>query len=180
MFEFLKKFKRKKESSVFEDIVQDLSSEENIESERYYLAYGSNLNKEQMLYRCPSSELVGTGFLENYRLVFRRKRYPCLTLDKEEGYRVPVAIWKVTIEDEENLDRYEGYPYSYLKYETDITVNETNESLKSFFYIMNGDEKLYAPSKEYWNRCYQGYKDCNIDLSYLQEALEYSKAHEGE
>lgn len=37
---------------------------------KYYVAYGSNLNKSQMAYRCPESIPVGAGVLKNYRLSF--------------------------------------------------------------------------------------------------------------
>ena len=39
--------------------------------ERYYFAYGSNMNLEQMKYRCPAAEVVENVRLENYRLAFR-------------------------------------------------------------------------------------------------------------
>ena len=37
---------------------------------KYYLAYGSNLNLEQMSRRCPTARVVGKAQLENYRLAF--------------------------------------------------------------------------------------------------------------
>ena len=33
---------------------------------KLYVAYGSNLNKEQMRYRCPTAKFVGTGIIEGY------------------------------------------------------------------------------------------------------------------
>ena len=30
---------------------------------KYYVAYGSNLNREQMAHRCPEAKLVGKGHL---------------------------------------------------------------------------------------------------------------------
>ncbi|MFR3411141.1 MAG: gamma-glutamylcyclotransferase family protein [Coprococcus sp.] len=39
--------------------------------DRYYFAYGSNMNLEQMKYRCPAAEVVENVRLENYRLAFR-------------------------------------------------------------------------------------------------------------
>jgi len=38
---------------------------------KYYLAYGSNLNLEQMAYRCPTAKPVGVTTLKNYQLLFR-------------------------------------------------------------------------------------------------------------
>ena len=39
--------------------------------DRYYFAYGSNMNLEQMKYRCPAAEVVENVRLEDYRLAFR-------------------------------------------------------------------------------------------------------------
>ena len=38
---------------------------------KLYVAYGSNLNKEQMCYRCPTAKFVGTGIIEGYELQFK-------------------------------------------------------------------------------------------------------------
>ena len=38
---------------------------------KYYIAYGSNLNLEQMARRCPTAKVVGSTTLKNYRLMFR-------------------------------------------------------------------------------------------------------------
>lgn len=61
---------------------------------RYYLAYGSNLNLEQMRRRCPTAVKVGTAFIENYRLMFKGSgsgNY--LTIEKENGHYVPVGVF---------------------------------------------------------------------------------------
>lgn len=39
--------------------------------ERFYIAYGSNLNLDQMKHRCPTAEIVGAAELKNLRLWFR-------------------------------------------------------------------------------------------------------------
>ena len=38
---------------------------------RLYMAYGSNMNLEQMADRCRTAEVVGKGILKNYELLFR-------------------------------------------------------------------------------------------------------------
>ncbi len=40
-------------------------------AEKLYFAYGSNINLEQMEYRCPAAKAVGPVILENYELLFR-------------------------------------------------------------------------------------------------------------
>ena len=41
-------------------------------SRKEYFAYGSNLNFDQMAYRCPEATVVGTAKLDDYELAFRR------------------------------------------------------------------------------------------------------------
>lgn len=57
-----------------------------------YLAYGSNMNIEQMAYRCPKAKLLGTAVLENDRLMFKRKRRPVATIEKETSCNIPVVL----------------------------------------------------------------------------------------
>ena len=47
--------------------------------ESYYFAYGSNMNLDQMAYRCPAASVVENVRLEGYRLTFlwQRERKRC-------------------------------------------------------------------------------------------------------
>lgn len=38
---------------------------------KIYGAYGSNINLEQMAYRCPHAEVYKVGYINGYRLTFR-------------------------------------------------------------------------------------------------------------
>lgn len=42
-----------------------------MEYRRLYIAYGSNINLEQMSNRCPNSKVVGKEMLKGYELEFR-------------------------------------------------------------------------------------------------------------
>ena len=48
---------------------------------KYYFAYGSNLDKQAMRFRCTSATPVGRGVLEGYKLVFRGGAYGYLTVN---------------------------------------------------------------------------------------------------
>ena len=39
---------------------------------RKYIAYGSNLNREQMAKRCPDAKVIGSGMLKDYCFFCRR------------------------------------------------------------------------------------------------------------
>ena len=79
-------------------------------SRKEYFAYGSNLNFEQMAYRCPEATVVGTAKLDGYELASRRGY---LTVLPKEGASVEGLIWSITGHDEFQLDCYEGYPTFY-------------------------------------------------------------------
>ena len=81
---------------------------------KLYVAYGSNLNKEQMARRCPTAKIYGTGFLNNWELIYRgSKTGAYATIRRKKGSKLPVAVWKIEDIDERNLDIYEGYPKLY-------------------------------------------------------------------
>ena len=84
---------------------------------RLYIAYGSNLNIEQMGFRCPYAVPIGTTVLTDYRLMFRggMDGNAVATIEPAKGESVPVLLWEITPRDEEALDRYEGWPRLYRK-----------------------------------------------------------------
>lgn len=78
-----------------------------------YIAYGSNMVAEQMVFRCPNARLIGTGYLPNHQLEFFL--HATVIRKRVDGPGEPVAIWEIDAADEKRLDRYEGYPHYYIK-----------------------------------------------------------------
>ena len=141
---------------------------------KYYVAYGSNLNKRQMMMRCPGAKSVGTGFIRGYELLFKgSKTGAYLTIEKKKGGRVPIAIWKVTKEDELSLDRYEGYPTFY--YKADLKIKLDEKEIDAFVYIMHEYRELGVPSDYYVETCLEGYLDFEFNPLYLTKAIDISK-----
>jgi hypothetical protein len=77
-----------------------------------YAAYGANLDPARMGERCPHSPLRGTGWLEGWRLTFGGEDHGwdgALTMIVQDTYeQVFVAVYDVTPEDAEALDRWES------------------------------------------------------------------------
>ena len=90
-----------------------------------YIAYGSNMVEEQMAYRCPNAKLIGTGQLPNHRLEF----YLHATVERSRarGASVPVAVWEINEEDEQNLDYYEGFPKYYTKHKRKVLMDDGSQ-----------------------------------------------------
>ena len=149
---------------------------------KYYLAYGSNLNVDQMKYRCPDAKPVAVTSIPNYHLLFRRG---FLTIEPQQGSSVPVVVWKISDRDEKSLDRYEGYPKFYRKEIFPILLNgykdmdayragkrSVQEKVgEAMVYIMNDGFPAQQPSSSYLDTVKRGYAAFNIDVNYLMNAL---------
>lgn len=145
---------------------------------KLYIAYGSNLNMEQMHYRCPTAQFVGTGIIQDYELQFKGSSYNAYaTIAPAEGQAVPIGIWKIQKSDEIHLDFYEGYHqngYCYYDKEQINVKMADGSSLSGMVYIMDQKMDFGMPSREYVNTIRQGYLDCGLDCAVLEQAIEKS------
>jgi len=147
-------------------------------NKRYYIAYGSNLNVNQMKKRCPSARIVGTSEIQNYELLFKgSKTGYYLTIEPKKGESVPVAVWETTTEDEKALDCYEGFPIFYDKTEMILPVKETGkiQNRKGYVYIMHKNNPQGIPSQHYIDTCMEGYLYFGFDIEILKKAIKKSK-----
>lgn len=145
---------------------------------RLYFAYGSNMNLKQMKRRCPRAKFVATGILKDYNIAFKGSDgFSYLTIEKEKGIDVPLAIWETTPKCEESLDRYEGYPRFYRKEEIKAfqynPKTNSYDEIKGYIYIMNDWRGNYAkPSKGYYKICLEGLNHCGLKANLLNKALQ--------
>jgi len=139
---------------------------------KLYVAYGSNLNIEQMGNRCPYAVPLGTATLAGYRLMFRGGNNSVATVEPLEEASVPVLLWEITPRCEEALDRYEGWPRLYRK-ET-ITVDFGGKQTEAMVYIMNEDYPYGSPGERYLNVIKEGYASAGFDTIVLDVAVEAS------
>lgn len=166
---------------------------------RYYFAYGSNLNIEQMLARCPGAEIVGWAELKGHELLFKgSRRGSFLTVKPGEG-SVWIGVWSITAEGEHALDRYEGVPKFYEKREIALDVHlvptprphpntyralcsvrdfsaltlygeEKIETLKGLIYVMTAGHRPYIPSRRFETYA-EGFEAFGFPLADLIDAL---------
>lgn len=137
-----------------------------------YAAYGSNMNIDQMIRRCPEAKLICPGILKDFSLEFRGNGVA--TVIPEVGQMVPIVLWSITKECEDSLDIYEGYPRLYIKKE--ITVETRDINVTAMVYVMNGPylKQTSRPSENYYNIIKEGYRDNNIESGPLIQALDRS------
>lgn len=142
--------------------------------------YGSNMDEEQMKFRCPDAQLLGTGIIENWRLMFKgSKTGAYATIEREKGCTVPILLWRISAADEERLDRYEGFPTFYYKRTIQAIrtgANDENLSrMRGMAYIMHEERKLGTPSAHYYSVLAEAYAKFGFDIKILEDADEYKK-----
>ncbi len=139
-----------------------------------YIAYGSNLNTEQMALRCPGARISGVGMLKDYELLFKgSKSGAYLTIEPKKDGTVPVAVWDVELSDERALDSYEGFPVFY--YKRILPVKLEYGTVNGFVYIMHEDRPFGIPSPRYVQTCREGYKAFGFNEEHLLDALNRSR-----
>lgn len=131
-----------------------------------YIAYGSNMSIKQMEYRCPDAKLFGIGYIESARLEF----YLHATVERSEikTDHVPVAVWEISIEDEQRLDRYEGYPDYYTKRERVMRMTD-GFRVRGMIYLMRIRRPL-PPEGYYYEGIRAAYEDLGL-ASEIETAL---------
>ena len=129
-----------------------------------YFAYGSNLHHSQMKRRCKDSIFLKKINLKDFKLTFRSK-YRAADIEPKKNSVVPGAIFQISKSDEKKLDVYEDYPILYKKYYF------TYYGKIVMTYIMTKKTSFTFPTERYLNIVKRGYKDCDLDKSYLKQAL---------
>jgi len=129
----------------------------------YYFAYASNLNRKQMAERCPDSKPIVAATLHHYKLVFtgwsREWRGSVASIRPIRGEKVRGAIYQVTEECLQRLDKYQGSDYRRLNV---IVNNEDNEPMDAVTYINQKVTPESKPSPQYLTVIQQGYKDWRL------------------
>lgn len=136
-----------------------------------YLAYGSNMNMDQMAFRCPNAAILGTSTLNGWQLTFRGpRREGVATIEAKEGAKTGVLLWSISEECEKSLDRYEGYPHLYRKEE--VTVSLDGDEIQAMVYVMNEIYPYAIPGPYYYKTLLEGYADCGFEKKLLDDAIE--------
>ena len=145
--------------------------------EKLYFAYGSNINLEQMSYRCPTAQVVGPVTLEGYELLFRgnARGSGVATIAPKEGHQVHGLLWKITRACETSLDFYEGYPRLYEKEPVTVRDKEGRQ-LTVMAYVMTDNDQWRLPampSEFYYQGIQDGYRQNGLPVQELKKAWEH-------
>jgi len=133
---------------------------------KYYLAYGMNTNKAEMEHRCPEAESMGKVVLKDHKLAFK------LHCDAEykPGASMECALWRITDDCEQSLDRLEGYPFYYDKKE--VIIQHQGKTIRPMIYYMKDNSALDMPAEHYLNMVVEGYSEHQMGLGQIIRSLE--------
>ncbi len=126
-----------------------------------YFAYGANLNRDSMAYRCQGAKPYRPLTLRGWRLAFANHA----TIVPAPGRSVEGMLWHLTESCEYSLDAFEGFPTYYRKRIL------AQDGLEFMVYIMN-PPLTGSPSAGYIDSIEAGYNDWGLDLSCLDRALD--------
>ena len=129
-----------------------------------YFAYGSNLHHFQMKRRCKGSIFIKKINLKDFRLTFRSK-YRAADIEPKKNSIVPGGLFEISKSDEKKLDVYEDFPILYKKHYFYYYQK------KVMTYTMVNKSPFRYPTERYLNIVKQGYKDCELEQSFLIKAL---------
>src|SRR6516162_532514 len=105
-----------------------------------YAAYGSNMDPEQMLLRCPHSPQRGTGWLEGWRLTFGGEDIgwdgALATVVEDPGSRVFVVVYDMFETDEKELDNWDGVTLGYYR-KAKVRVQTLDGDVLAWLYVLN-------------------------------------------
>ena len=94
----------------------------NLLNPHLYFAYGSNLDPEQMDWRCPDAIALGAARLDDWAWRIGGRGYA--TVSPSPGHHVWGGAWNVSDSDLARLDRYEGVAGGHYRREFVIVMAE--------------------------------------------------------
>ena len=124
---------------------------------KYYFAYGTNLNKKIFLKKFKNAKLFKKYILRNYKVVFRTK-YIIPDLQRKRNSKVQGLIYKIDKNIEKKLDIYEEYPRLYIK------KYFKYKEKKIMFYYLKKKTLILRPRGYYFKIMKDGYFQNNFKL----------------
>lgn len=141
----------------------------------YYLAYGSNMNHEQMKERCKDSKFLGSAKLEGYKFVYdgysSGRDGAVGNIIPSESDFVLGGLFEISENDLKSLNGYEGYPDHYQRND-EFEVIFSGKKIKNVIAYFRKGELEGSPSKEYQDVVVKGARDCSLPQDYIQKYLE--------
>src|SRR4029077_16071477 len=101
-------------------------------NQRAYFAYGINMDRDEMAYRCPRATLRGTATLDGHRFVINREGVA--TLVPSSRSLVYGVLWNLTPVDEVALDLFEGVDEGFYEKQV-ILAGQNGREYAALIYL---------------------------------------------
>jgi cation transport regulator ChaC len=137
----------------------------------WHFAYGSNMNRAQMLSRTGKILEEHNASLPNYEVRFNKKvrgGTAGANIQPSSGKTVHGVLYKIEESAFRSLDRYEGVPDHYRRIEVQVTP-EGGQPVPAQIYIAQKVEKGLRPSPSYLQAMLDGAGEHNLPASYIGE-----------
>lgn len=132
-----------------------------------YFAYGSNMDAEQMAVRCPGAKLIGRGILKGYSFELDSAGFG--TIIRSADSSVEGLLWRVTDDDIDSLDIYEGVGSGCYR-SAFAMIRETPKGLISaMVYISNRGRSSGPAPSGYMERIVAAAKEHGFSDPYIDE-----------
>lgn len=143
-----------------------------------YFSYGSNMNLDQMAYRCPAAEVIGKVQLPGYELAFCGcPGSGVATIKPRLDGMVEGVLWRITEDCEKSLDFYEGFPHLYGK-EALVVEDNAGNRFEVMAYTMHSPfcHREAVPSQQYLQGILDGCRQNGIAQKPILQA--YNKVRQ--
>lgn len=137
----------------------------------YYFAYGVNLNKDVLRKRIGDWKISKKAILEGYTLCFsvysKSWKGGVADIREMEGSRVYGAVYLITEEQLNMLDRYEGVPNTYMRRKVKVITEDG--VIDAITYVATNPKGYVKPSIEYLSNIIKGLRQHGYDENVIKE-----------
>jgi len=137
----------------------------------WHFAYGSNMNRAQMLSRVGNILEEHNAHLPNFQLRFNKKvrgGTAGANVQPAPGKTVYGVLYKIDETTFRSLDRYEGVPEHYRRIEIQVTP-DGGSPVPAQVYIASKIEKGLRPSAQYLKAILDGAGEHRLPAAYIGE-----------
>jgi gamma-glutamylcyclotransferase len=137
----------------------------------WHFAYGSNMNRAQMLSRVGNILEEHNATLPNFELRFNKKvrgGTAGANVQPAPGKTVYGVLYKIDESTFRSLDRYEGVPEHYRRIEIRVTP-DGGQPIPAQVYIASKIEKGLRPSAHYLQAILDGAGEHSLPADYIGE-----------
>ncbi len=133
-----------------------------------YFAYGSNMNRNQMVARCPGALLVETARLPQWE--FRINGRGVATIVQHPERTVHGVVWEINETHRASLDRHEGVAAGCYEIRMMDVLLPCSSAVSALVYV-DPIQSHGSPWDDYLNRVVEGARQHGLPEEYIAGLL---------